>query len=62
MQILRSILAVVAGFIVAMAVIMGIQTISGKLYPLPEGVDPIWHIDKNAPVAVRFVSAPSVDM
>jgi hypothetical protein len=25
---------------------------------LPEGVDPIWHIDRNAPIAVRFVSAP----
>jgi hypothetical protein len=30
-----------------------------KADPLPSGVDPVWHIDKNAPVAVRFVSAPS---
>jgi hypothetical protein len=29
-----------------------------KAAALPEGIDPIWHIDKNAPVAVRFVSAP----
>jgi hypothetical protein len=28
-----------------------------KAAPLPADVDPIWHIDKNAPVAVRFVSA-----
>jgi hypothetical protein len=26
--------------------------------PLPDGVDPIWHINRNAPVARRFVSAP----
>ena len=29
-----------------------------KAEPLPGGVDPIWHIDRDAPVAVRFVSAP----
>lgn len=28
-----------------------------KAEPLPAGVDPIWHIDRDAPVAVRFVSA-----
>jgi hypothetical protein len=27
--------------------------------PLPKDVDPIWHIDKNAPTTVRFVSAPT---
>jgi hypothetical protein len=27
--------------------------------PLPEGVDPIWHIDPNDAMAVRFVSAPT---
>ena len=26
--------------------------------PLPAGVDPVWHVDKNATTAVRFVSAP----
>jgi hypothetical protein len=26
--------------------------------PLPEGIDPIWHIDRSAPAAMRFVSAP----
>lgn len=30
-----------------------------KAEPLPAGIDPIWHIDKNAPAAVRFVSAPT---
>jgi hypothetical protein len=30
-----------------------------KAEPLPAGVDPIWHIDKDAPNAVRFVSARS---
>lgn len=29
-----------------------------KVDPLPPGIDPIWHIDKDAPDAVRFVSAP----
>jgi hypothetical protein len=29
-----------------------------KAMPLPAGIDPIWRIDKNAPAAVRFVSAP----
>lgn len=28
---------------------------------LPAGVDPIWHIGKNDPVAVRFVSAPATE-
>jgi hypothetical protein len=32
-----------------------------KAESLPAGVDPLWHIDKNAPVAVRFVSAPGCD-
>ena len=32
-----------------------------KALPLPAGVDPIWHIDKDAPVAVRFVSAPRAE-
>jgi len=32
-----------------------------KADPLPTGVDPIWHIDKDAPMAVRFVSAPSTE-
>jgi hypothetical protein len=35
------------------------QRIFVKADRLPEGIDPIWHIDKNAPSAVRFVSAPS---
>jgi hypothetical protein len=26
--------------------------------PLPAGIDPIWHVDPNAPNALRFVSAP----
>ena len=30
-----------------------------KADPLPEGVEPVWNIDKDAPVAVRFVSAPA---
>jgi hypothetical protein len=30
-----------------------------KAEPLPAGVDPIWHVDANAPVARRFVSAPT---
>ena len=29
-----------------------------KAAPLPAGVDPIWHIDRNAERARRFVSAP----
>ena len=29
-----------------------------KAEPLPAGVDPIWHVDRNAPNALRFVSAP----
>jgi hypothetical protein len=29
--------------------------------PLPEGVDPIWHINRNAPVARRFVSSPPTE-
>ena len=28
-----------------------------KAEPLPAGVDPIWHVDADAPVAQRFVSA-----
>jgi hypothetical protein len=32
-----------------------------KAMPLPAGVDPMWHIDKDAPVAVRFVSAPQAE-
>jgi hypothetical protein len=28
-----------------------------KAEPLPEGVDPIWDIDKDAPAAFRFISA-----
>src|SRR5476651_574725 len=30
-----------------------------KIEPLPSGIDPLWHIDQDAPAAVRFVSAPS---
>jgi hypothetical protein len=30
-----------------------------KADPLPPGVDPIWHIDKDAPSVFRFVSAPT---
>jgi hypothetical protein len=30
-----------------------------KAESLPAGIDPIWRIDKNAPIAVRFVSAPA---
>src|SRR5947209_9205466 len=26
--------------------------------PLPAGIDPVWHVDRNAPAAVRFVTAP----
>ena len=29
--------------------------------PLPAGVNPIWQIGKDAPAAVRFVSAPSAE-
>jgi hypothetical protein len=29
--------------------------------PLPEGIDPIWAIDKDAPAAVRFVSATEAE-
>ena len=29
-----------------------------KADALPAGIDPIWHIDRNAAAAVRFVSAP----
>jgi hypothetical protein len=29
-----------------------------KAEPLPAGFDPIWHVDRNAPNALRFVSAP----
>jgi len=32
-----------------------------KAEPLPAGIDPIWHIDRDAPVAVRFVSAPQAE-
>ena len=28
-----------------------------KAEPLPEGVDPIWHVDANDPIAKRFMSA-----
>jgi hypothetical protein len=28
-----------------------------KVDPLPAGVDPIWHIDRDAPIARRFISA-----
>ena len=28
-----------------------------KAEPLPAGVDPIWHVDRDAPAARRFVSA-----
>jgi hypothetical protein len=30
-----------------------------KAEPLPAGIDPIWHVDRDAPTAYRFVSAPS---
>jgi hypothetical protein len=39
MKILRSILAVVAGFIVSAMVTFAIQQISHRMYPLPEGTD-----------------------
>jgi hypothetical protein len=39
MKILRSILAVVAGFIVSAMVTWAIQQISNRMYPLPEGTD-----------------------
>jgi hypothetical protein len=29
--------------------------------PLPERVDPVWHINRNAPVTRRFVSAPPTE-
>jgi hypothetical protein len=32
-----------------------------KADPLPAGMDPIWHIDKDAAFALRFVSASSVE-
>ena len=32
-----------------------------KAEPLPERIDPIWHIDKDAQAAVRFVSAPPAE-
>jgi len=32
-----------------------------KADPLPAEVDPIWRIDKDAPIAVRFVSAPPAE-
>lgn len=28
-----------------------------KAEPLPVGVDPIWHVDRDAPMVARFVSA-----
>ena len=40
MKILRSILAVVGGFIVSMGTIMGVHMIGQFIYPLPNGVDP----------------------
>jgi hypothetical protein len=33
------------------------QKIFAKAEPLPAGVDPIWHVDANDPIARRFVSA-----
>lgn len=32
-----------------------------KADPLSAGIDPIWRIDKDAPLAVRFVSAPPTE-
>jgi hypothetical protein len=32
-----------------------------KVEPLPAGVDPIWRIEKDAPGAMRFVSAPATE-
>jgi hypothetical protein len=32
-----------------------------KADPLVQGVDPVWQIDKNAPVALRFVSASQAE-
>jgi hypothetical protein len=29
-----------------------------KAEPLPAGINPIWQVDRNAPIARRFVSAP----
>ena len=31
-----------------------------KVAPLPHGIDPVWHIDKNDPRAKQFVSADDV--
>jgi hypothetical protein len=33
------------------------KKIFAKAEPLPSGVDPIWHVDANDPMARRFVSA-----
>jgi hypothetical protein len=30
-----------------------------KADPMPSGIDPIWHVDKEAPTVFRFVSAPT---
>jgi len=32
-----------------------------RVAPLPIGVDPIWHVDRNAPTTIRFVSAKRDD-
>lgn len=40
MKIVRSILAIVLGTIVAMTTIMGIQGISSRMYPLPDDISP----------------------
>src|SRR5262249_13586468 len=33
------------------------KKIFAKAEPLPAGIDPIWHVDANDPLARRFVSA-----
>jgi hypothetical protein len=40
MNIVRSIVGVVAGFVIGMIVIFVIQMVNGYLHPLPAGVDP----------------------
>lgn len=34
------------------------RQISVKAEALPAGIDPVWHVDSNAPIVRRFVSAP----
>lgn len=59
-NLLTTFIAILVGMLVAMAIIIGIQTISSMIYPLPVGLDPM---DKTQVEAFRaYISTAPMGM